>query len=44
MVSEINIHYSLEKILWAFGGEYPVPLEKRAEVMTNLLMKKMNEP
>jgi len=39
--SNIQIHYSLEETLWAFGDEYPVPLEKRAAKQTDLFIEKL---
>ena len=37
----LNLHYSLEEILWAFGDEYKVPLETRVAQQTELLMQKV---
>jgi Fe-S oxidoreductase len=39
--SNIKTHYALEEILWAFGDEYPVPLEERAAKQTELFIKKV---
>jgi len=39
--SNIQIHYALEEILWAFGDEYPVPLEERAAKQTELFIEKV---
>jgi Fe-S oxidoreductase len=39
--SNIQPHYALEEILWAFGDEYPVPLEERAAKQTELFIKKV---
>jgi len=39
--SNIQIHYGLEEILWAFGDEYPVPLEERAAKQTDLFIEKL---
>jgi Fe-S oxidoreductase len=39
--SNIQIHYALEEILWAFGDEYPVPLEERAAKQTELFIHEM---
>jgi Fe-S oxidoreductase len=39
--SGINIHYSLEEILWALGDEYPVPYEERAAQQTKLFIQKL---
>jgi len=41
--SDIQTHYALEEILWAFGDEYPVPLAERAKQQTELLVKKVME-
>jgi len=41
--AEKNIHYSLEEILWAFGDEYPVPLEERAKLQGTLFIQKVKE-
>jgi Fe-S oxidoreductase len=37
----VQPHYALEEILWAFGDEYPVPLEERAAKQTELFMEKV---
>jgi Fe-S oxidoreductase len=37
----IQPHYALEEILWAFGDEYPVPLEERAAKQTELFIEKV---
>jgi Fe-S oxidoreductase len=39
--SGINLHYALEEILWAFGDEYPVPMEERAAKQTELFIQKV---
>jgi hypothetical protein len=39
--SDIQIHYSLEEILWALGDEYPVPYEERAAKQTQLFIQKV---
>jgi len=39
----MGIHYSLEEILWAFGDEYPVPLEERAKIQSRLFIEKLKE-
>jgi hypothetical protein len=39
--SNIQTHYALEEILWAFGDEYTVPLEERAAKQTELFMGKV---
>lgn len=39
--SGLKIHYSLEEILWAFGDEYPVPLEQRAAKQAELFIQKV---
>ncbi len=39
--SDIQIHYSLEEILWALGDEYPVPYEERAAKQTELFIQKV---
>ena len=41
--NDIKIHYSLEEILWAFGDEYPVPLEERAKIQSRLFIEKLKE-
>jgi Fe-S oxidoreductase len=40
--SNIQMHYALEEILWAFGDEYPVPLEERAAKQAELFIAKVN--
>ncbi|MBN1664298.1 MAG: (Fe-S)-binding protein [Deltaproteobacteria bacterium] len=40
--SNIQIHYALEEILWAFGDDYPVPLEERVAKQTEFFINKMN--
>ena len=39
--SKMPIHYALEEILWAFGDEYPVELEERAEKHAELFINKL---
>jgi Fe-S oxidoreductase len=39
--SNIQTHYALEEILWAFGDEYPVPLEDRAAKQAELFVAKV---
>jgi Fe-S oxidoreductase len=39
--ANIQIHYSLEEILWAFGDEYPVSLMDRASQHAKLLKNKI---
>jgi hypothetical protein len=39
-MSNIQIHYALEEILWAFGDEYLVPLEERVVKQSELFMEK----
>jgi Fe-S oxidoreductase len=39
--SNIQTHYALEEILWAFGDECTVPLEERAAKQTELFMRKV---
>jgi Fe-S oxidoreductase len=39
--ANMQAHYALEEILWAFGDEYPVPLEERATKQTELFIKKV---
>jgi Fe-S oxidoreductase len=39
--SNIQMHYALEEILWAFGDEYPVPLEERAAKQAELFIAKV---
>jgi hypothetical protein len=39
--ASIQTHYALEEILWAFGDEYPVPLEQRAAKQTELFIDKV---
>jgi Fe-S oxidoreductase len=39
--SNIQTHYALEEILWAFGDEYPVPLEERAAKQAELFIAKV---
>jgi hypothetical protein len=39
--SNIQTHYALEEILWAFGDEYPVPLEDRAATQAELFIAKV---
>jgi len=39
--SGLKLHYSLEEILWAFGDEYPVPLENRAAKHVELFIQKV---
>lgn len=39
--SDMQIHYALEEILWAFGDDYPVPLEERAQQQTDLYVQKV---
>ena len=38
---DIQIHYSLEEILWAFGDDYPVPLRDRASQHAKLFKNKL---
>ena len=37
----IQIHYALEKILWAFGDDYPIPFEQRAAQQTEIFIEKV---
>ena len=39
--SKYKTHYALEEILWAFGDDYPVPLEERAAKQTGLFIEKV---
>jgi len=39
--TNIHIHYALEEILWAFGDDYPVPLEERAAKQTDLFIERV---
>jgi Fe-S oxidoreductase len=39
--SNIQTHYALEEILWAFGDEYPVALEDRAATQAELFIAKV---
>ncbi len=39
--SNMQIHYALEEILWAFGDDCPVPLEERAATQTDLYVQKV---
>ncbi len=42
-MSQVKIHYALEEILWAFGDEYPVPLETRADAQVARFIEKIKE-
>lgn len=39
--SGVQIHYSLEEILWALGDDYPVPYEERAAKQSQLFIQKV---
>lgn len=42
--SNIQPHYALEEILWAFGDECTVPLEERAAKQTEFFIEKVKTP
>lgn len=39
--ADTKIHFTSEDILWAFGDEYPVPLDKRADIQSRLFIDKV---
>jgi len=39
--ADTKIHFTSEDILWAFGDDYPVPLDERAAMQSRLFIDKV---